>query len=116
MKIAITGASGYVGNCISNCFRAHGHEVLSLSRRPCAAPWVSYALGDDPQLLPWKGVDVLVHAAYDFTPRSWPEILDGNVTKLDGRFLGIADNRNCKKQDEFEQVFHRQGGLRRNKV
>lgn len=79
MKIAITGASGYVGNCISNCFRAHGHEVLSLSRRPCAAPWVSYALGDDPKLLPWKNVDVLVHAAYDFTPRTWPEILAGNV-------------------------------------
>ncbi len=80
MKVAITGASGYVGTCISNCFRAHGHEVLAMSRRPCAAPWVSYALGDDPKLLPWENVDLLVHAAYDFTPRTWQEILDRNVT------------------------------------
>lgn len=79
MRVAITGASGYVGSCIANCFRAHGHEVLALSRRPCVAPWVSYALGDDPRKLPWEEVDVLVHAAYDFTPRTWQEILDGNV-------------------------------------
>lgn len=80
MRVAITGASGYVGTCISNGFRAHGHEVLALSRRPCAAPWISYSLRDDPTLLPWENVDVLVHAAYDFTPRTWREILDGNVT------------------------------------
>jgi len=80
MRVAITGASGYVGASISNCFRAHGHEVLALCRRPCAAPWVSYTLGNDPELLPWDKVDVLVHAAYDFTPRAWQKILDGNVT------------------------------------
>lgn len=80
MRVAITGASGYVGTCISNCFRARGHEVLALSRRPCAAPWVCYALGNDPRHLPWEKVDVLVHAAYDFTPRTWQDILDGNVT------------------------------------
>ena len=80
MKVAITGASGYVGTCIANGFRAHGHEVLALSRRPCPLPWVPYALGDDPTQLPWQGVDVLVHAAYDFTSRTWQEILDRNVT------------------------------------
>lgn len=80
MRIAITGASGYVGTCISRGFRAHGHEVLALTRRPCDSPWVSYTLGNDPSLLPWDNVDVLVHAAYDFTPRTWQEILAGNVT------------------------------------
>lgn len=79
MKVAITGASGYVGSCIANGFRDHGHEVLALSRRPCPLPWVPYALGDDPTKLPWQGVDVLVHAAYDFTPRTWQEILDRNI-------------------------------------
>ncbi len=79
MRIAITGASGYVGTCISNGFRVHGHEVLALSRRPCTEPWISYALGSDPKLLPWDNVDVLIHAAYDFTPRTWQEILNGNV-------------------------------------
>ena len=80
MRVAITGASGYVGACISNCFRAHGHEVLALSRRPCAAPWVYYALGNDPLSMPWDTVDVLVHAAYDFSPRNWKEIIEVNVT------------------------------------
>ncbi len=79
MKVAITGASGYVGTSIANGFRAHGHEVLALSRRPCLLPRVPYSLGDDPTNLPWQGVDVLVHAAYDFTPRTWQEILDRNV-------------------------------------
>lgn len=79
MKVAITGASGYVGTCLCNGFRAHGHEVLALSRRPCPEPWMSYTLGDDPTLLPWDNVDVLVHAAYDFTPRTRQEIIDRNV-------------------------------------
>lgn len=79
MKVAITGASGYVGSCVSACFRSHGHAVLSLSRRPCEAPWVSFSLEDDPRTLPWDGVDVLVHAAYDFTALTWSEILKKNV-------------------------------------
>ncbi len=79
MKVAITGASGYVGSCVSACFRSHGHAVLSLSRRPCEAPWFSYSLEDEPRNLPWDGVDVLVHAAYDFTALTWSEILQKNV-------------------------------------
>jgi len=57
MKVAITGASGYVGGAIANGYRGHSHEVLALSRRPCAAPW----------------------QAYDFSARSWQEILEKNV-------------------------------------
>lgn len=80
MKVAITGASGYVGSRIAQTFRNQGHDVLALSRRPCEPPWTSFSLGDDPSLLSWQDVDVLVHAAYDFTPRTWQEILDRNVT------------------------------------
>ena len=79
MKVAITGASGYVGRCLSAGFRNHGHEVLALSRRPCPAPWSSYALGDDPRQLPWDEIEVLIHAAYDFTASTWQEILEINV-------------------------------------
>lgn len=79
MKVAITGASGYVGTCIADGFRTRGHEVLALSRRPCPSPWLPHSLDDDPAKLPWQGLDVLVHAAYDFTPRTWREILDRNV-------------------------------------
>lgn len=79
MKIALTGASGYVGSRIADCLRAQGHEVLSLSRRACPEPWHSYSLGDDPSQLPWTGVDALIHAACDFTPLNWNETLDRNV-------------------------------------
>jgi nucleoside-diphosphate-sugar epimerase len=79
MRVALTGASGYVGSRIADRLRTHGHEVLSLSRRACPEPWHSYALGDDPSQLPWTGVDALIHAACDFTPRNWNETLDRNV-------------------------------------
>lgn len=67
MKIAVTGASGYVGGAIASAFRLYGHEVLSLSRRPCPPPWRHHSLGDDPTSIPWENVDVLIHAAHDFS-------------------------------------------------
>lgn len=79
MKVAITGASGYVGGCLSDGFRKHGHEVIALSRRPCAPPWTSFSLGDDPHRLPWASVEVLIHAAYDFTAQTWQEFIEKNV-------------------------------------
>jgi nucleoside-diphosphate-sugar epimerase len=79
MKVAVTGASGYVGGAIARRFEAHGHAVLRLSRRACAGVWRSFSLGDDPTAIPWDGIDTLVHAAYDFTPRMWEEIEARNV-------------------------------------
>jgi nucleoside-diphosphate-sugar epimerase len=79
MKVAITGASGYVGGRIADGFRRHGHEVLSLSRRPCPEPWLSYSLGDDPARLPWDEIDILVHAAYDFNATTLEETIETNV-------------------------------------
>ena len=79
MKIAITGASGYLGEGFAETFRRHGHEVLSLSRRQCGENWVPYTLRSEPRDLPLQGVDVLIHAAYDFAPRHWPEIVETNV-------------------------------------
>ncbi len=79
MKVAITGASGYLGGCISETFRNHGHQVLSLSRRACGTHWIPYSLGDDPRQLPWDDVDLLIHAAYDFEPHTWEKIVDRNV-------------------------------------
>jgi nucleoside-diphosphate-sugar epimerase len=87
MKVAITGASGYVGTCLSNGFRQQGHEVFSLSRRRCAAPWLAYTMTDDPTVLPWNSVDVLIHAAYDFTAHTWDEILEKNVKPAVALFI-----------------------------
>lgn len=79
MKAAVTGASGYVGGAIVRRFEKDGHTVLRLSRRECEGEWRSFSLGDDPAALPWDGIDALVHAAYDFSPRTWEEAEARNV-------------------------------------
>jgi len=81
MRVAVTGASGYVGGRILEAFRMRGHEVLTWSRRPCDGNWHRYDLGEDPASLPWSGVDALVHASYDFEPRTWSEIVERNVRR-----------------------------------
>jgi nucleoside-diphosphate-sugar epimerase len=84
MKVAITGASGYVGGRIADGFRRHGHEVISLSRSRAPEPWLSYTLGDDPDHLPWNGIDVLVHAAYDFNAFTLEETIEKNTRASSG--------------------------------
>ncbi len=90
MKIAITGATGYVGSRLSEFLVAHSHEVLRLSRRAVEGPWAAYSLGDDPELLPWQGVDALIHLAYDFTARTPQEVLDRNVHPSIGLFQAAS--------------------------
>lgn len=79
MKVAITGASGYVGGQIAKAFQSQGHQVLSWSRSPCPQAWTRYDLGCDPVNLPWNQVDALIHTAYDFAPRDLDEIIEKNV-------------------------------------
>lgn len=66
MRVAVTGASGFVGGAVLDLLLARGHDVLALSRRPVAArpglehrQWdlTSGALPDAPN------VDVVLHAA-----------------------------------------------------
>jgi nucleoside-diphosphate-sugar epimerase len=61
MKIALTGASGFVGGHLLEPLRAAGHEVAPLSR---SGP-LRFVLESDPP--PLDGFDALIHAAYDFT-------------------------------------------------
>lgn len=79
MRVAVTGASGYVGGAIAQRFEAHGHTVLRFSRRACEGEWRSFSLDDDPDAIAWDGIDALVHAAYDFSPRTWQEAEVRNV-------------------------------------
>lgn len=90
MKIAVTGASGYVGGAIASAFRESGHEVLSLSRRPSPQPWRHYSLGDDPASIPWENVHVLIHAAHDFTAANAAENHDRNIVPSVALFNAAA--------------------------
>ena len=66
MRIAVTGASGFVGGAICASLRAEGHEVLPLGRRAAEAltqplpGYRSWDLAVGP--LPTLDVDALVHA------------------------------------------------------
>jgi nucleoside-diphosphate-sugar epimerase len=59
--VAITGVSGYVGSAIARCFRGHGWTVVELGRRAER----KFELGGG-TAVDWKGVDALVHCAWDF--------------------------------------------------
>jgi nucleoside-diphosphate-sugar epimerase len=79
MKIAVTGASGYVGKKITESFRVRGHDVQAWSRRKVPGEWVNFDLKTNPNTLPWHGIDVLVHTAYDFQARGWDDIAVRNI-------------------------------------
>ncbi|NVO22912.1 NAD-dependent epimerase/dehydratase family protein [Donghicola mangrovi] len=66
MKIAVTGASGYLGHFVMNGLRHAGHDVLALSRQPFANHHhVEYELGDAPEIC---GMDAVVHCAFSHVP------------------------------------------------
>ena len=73
--VAITGAFGYVGSAIAECFASHGWRVLRLGRRSTPA----YDLDADPVQVDWAGIDALVHCAWDFQLTRWEDIQRINV-------------------------------------
>jgi nucleoside-diphosphate-sugar epimerase len=78
--VAVTGASGYVGGVIARRLRDDGWHVVALTRSPTSnadehRAW-SLQTRQPPEL---ADVDLLVHAAYDFTPTEWMDIEQVNV-------------------------------------
>lgn len=63
--IALTGATGFVGNRLLDLARADGHQVRALTRRPQpprdGVTWVSGTLADPGDLA--HGADVVIHVA-----------------------------------------------------
>lgn len=79
MKVAITGAGGYLGSRLCAFFATQGCSVLPLTHSRIVGPAQSFSLQGniDPDI--FHGVDVLVHGAYDFSAASWNDILKTNV-------------------------------------
>ncbi|HKV89323.1 MAG TPA: NAD-dependent epimerase/dehydratase family protein [Candidatus Dormibacteraeota bacterium] len=78
-RVAITGASGYVGSALARRFERDGWTVTGFSRS--AAGEVRFRLGEDvdPDAFRSRRIDALVHTAYDFTPVDWKDIRHVNV-------------------------------------
>ncbi|WP_128254180.1 NAD-dependent epimerase/dehydratase family protein [Falsirhodobacter deserti] len=65
MKVAVTGATGFVGTFITRALLAAGHDVTVLGRRAVeGAGFQPFTLGEAPAI----DADVLVHAAFRHEP------------------------------------------------
>ena len=64
-RVAITGANGYVGGALADFLSKQGLAVVSLVRQPLGAAH-RFCLGEVPSPEALRGVEFLVHAAYDF--------------------------------------------------
>lgn len=87
--VAVTGATGFVGSRLCEHLRRTGHRVVALVRNAKASDGGAsrpFALGEPvaPDLL--RGVDWLIHCAYDFAPRGWDEIERVNVKGSEALF------------------------------
>lgn len=66
MKIVIPGGTGQVGRLLARAFHAGGHEVVTLSRNPCRAPWrtiVWDARGPGDWATELEGADAVINLA-----------------------------------------------------
>lgn len=74
MKIAITGANGFIGRRLARRLGQDGCELIALTRepftegvgRPCA--WIRYSLTDGLSALLPDDCDTIIHCAYGMSP------------------------------------------------
>jgi nucleoside-diphosphate-sugar epimerase len=82
-RVAITGASGYVGSMLAHHFEEAGWAVTCLSSSAKAGDdsAVPFHLGEEvaPDLFRLRHISALVHCAYDFHPLKRAEIHRVNV-------------------------------------
>lgn len=89
--VAVTGASGYVGSLAVAGFLAAGYRVLRLGRRSVGGPDnAQFSLDREIPEAVLRGVDTLVHCAYDFTVTSREEIWRVNVLGTQRLFVAAS--------------------------
>jgi nucleoside-diphosphate-sugar epimerase len=85
MRVAVTGASGFVGGAVCRELAAQGHEVFGYGRRPAAdlggVPYRSWDITSGP-LADAPEVDAVVHCAGTVT--DWGPIEEFFATNVDG--------------------------------
>jgi nucleoside-diphosphate-sugar epimerase len=84
MKLAVTGATGFVGGRLLDAARAAGHDVRALTRRPMPSregvEWIAGSLEDEVALARLcAGVDAIIHVAGVINARDEAGFEAGNV-------------------------------------
>lgn len=85
MRIAVTGATGYIGQRLVRAARLAGHEVLALSRRPlteAGVEWQSFDLADATQLSLPDDIDTVFHLAAETRHAPGAELTEQTAAQL----------------------------------
>lgn len=100
MKVVLTGASGLLGPALASRWRADGHEVVRLVRRPPSRPdearWDPEVGSVDPAAL--RAADLVVHLAgaglgdRPWTPAYRREVLDSRVRGTTAIARAVAEH------------------------
>ena len=98
---AITGASGYVGSRISAYLSRKGWSIYELNHgtgNPAKnnGPVIDYSLDRAISSITLRGINVLIHCAYDFRPLHWKRINEVNV-KGSVQLFDAANKAGVKK-------------------
>ena len=82
LKCAVTGASGYVGSRIAEHLLKNQCTVYEMRRNLPKYKnkfTIQFSLGKDVNANALRGIDVLIHCAYDFSVTKWEDINKINV-------------------------------------
>lgn len=98
--LAVTGASGYIGQAVVKAALATGWQVTAFVRDPArmaSLPNVvvrRYALEDEPREEEWQGVDCIIHLAAVLNPtRPGEEAADLHAARA---LAALAGRQNCR--------------------
>lgn len=93
MKIAVTGATGYIGQQLITCIQQCGHQAIALSRKPpkTNCSWLAYDLYAEEIYLPQQA-DAIIHLAMNFDISSAQDIEREKQSTL--RLLAAAQKSN----------------------
>ena len=85
MRIAITGATGYIGQRLIRAARLAGHEVLALSRRPvveAGVEWQFFDLADAKPLALPSDIEAVFHLAAETRHAADAELAEQTAAQL----------------------------------
>jgi len=81
-RVAITGATGYLGSVLSDHFSSRGDEVVALTRRRperAVSEWRHFDLGEPVDATIFQDVGALIHAAWVLSGKDTTQLWRQNV-------------------------------------